>query len=106
MEIIAYCVLSLLVGIAWGWRLREVTAIARTKQILQELNNELDEPSELIQINIEQHNGMFYVYGREDNQFMGQGKSKEELEDALAKRFPGKRFACPEKTLKEVGFIL
>jgi hypothetical protein len=36
---------------------------------------------------------------------MGQGSSKEQLEDVLAKRFPGKRFACNEKVLKEVGFI-
>lgn len=107
METIAYCVLSLLVGIVYGWKLREVHAKVVTKRIMEELQEGLEEQEsdEMIQITIEQHNGVFYVYGREDNQFMGQGNTKEDLEDVLAKRFPGKRFACAEKVLKEVGFI-
>jgi hypothetical protein len=107
METIAYCVLSLLAGIVYGWRLREIHAKVVTKKIMQQLSEELEETEneELIQINIEQHSGVFYVYNKHTAEFMGQGNTKEDLEDVLAKRFPGKRFACPEKTLKEVGFI-
>jgi hypothetical protein len=107
METIVYCVLSLLAGIVYGWRLREIHAKVVTKRIMQELSEELEEAEsdELIQINIEQHSGVFYVYNKQTDEFMGQGSSKEQLEDVLAKRFPGKRFACNEKVLKEVGFI-
>lgn len=108
METIAYCVISLLVGIVYGWRLREIHAKVVTKRIMEELQEDFEEQEsdELIQINIEQHSGVLYVYNKDTDEFMGQGKTKEDLEDVLAKRFPGKRFACPEKVLKEVGFIL
>lgn len=107
METFVYCVLSLLVGMYQGWKLRESYARVVTKKLMEVLEKDLEESEseELIQINIEQHSGVFYVYDKQNAQFMGQGKSKEELEDVLAKRFPGKRFACPEKTLKEIGFI-
>jgi hypothetical protein len=36
---------------------------------------------------------------------MAQGSSKEDVEKVLVERFTGKRFACHESTLKEVGFI-
>ena len=108
METIVYCVLSLLAGIVYGWRLRGIHLKVVTQKIMQELSEQLEEEAEsdeLIQINIEQHSGVFYVYNKQTDEFMGQGSSKEQLEDVLAKRFPGKRFACPEKILKEVGFI-
>ena len=59
METIVYCVLSLLAGIVYGWRLREIHAKVVTKRIMQELSEELEEAEsdELIQINIEQHSG-------------------------------------------------
>jgi hypothetical protein len=31
--------------------------------------------------------------------------TKEDVEKVLVERFPGKRFACSESTLKEVGFL-
>ena len=48
---------------------------------------------------------MLYVYDKDTKQFMAQGSSKEDVEKVLVERFPGKRFACHESVLKEVGFI-
>jgi hypothetical protein len=48
---------------------------------------------------------MLFVYDKDTKQFMAQGSSKEAVEKVLVERFPGKRFACHESTLKEVGFI-
>jgi hypothetical protein len=48
---------------------------------------------------------MLFVYDKETKQFMAQGSSKEDVEKVLVERFPGKRFACPESILKEVGFL-
>ena len=50
------------------------------------------------------HNNMFYVYDKETNEFMAQGSSKEEVENNLQKRYPGKRFGCAESNLSQTGF--
>jgi hypothetical protein len=41
-----------------------------------------------------------FIYKKEDGQFMVQGTSFKELNDALENRFPGKRFACSEEHLQ------
>ena len=48
---------------------------------------------------------MLFVYDKDTEQFMAQGSTREAVEKVLVERFPGKRFACHESTLKEVGFI-
>jgi len=58
---------------------------------------------EPIQITIEKHGDMIYVYNKETKQFMAQGKTQGELEKILLEKFPGKRFAASESDL-EAGF--
>jgi hypothetical protein len=100
---------AMFVGVLFGWDLRERYASHQIKRFLKEVEeakveeNDSDEPK--IPITIEKHNNHFYVYNKENNQFMGQAGSREELEAVLMERFPGKRFACSEETLKEIGFM-
>jgi hypothetical protein len=70
---------------------------------IQEFVEEQEE--EQIHIIIEKHNDMLFVYDKDTKQFMAQGTTKEDVEKVLVERFPGKRFACHESVLKEVGFI-
>jgi hypothetical protein len=99
--------LFLVVGFVWGWFAREQQAVKRIKQMVEE-NPEATidkvEAMGLIPIKIEQHNDTYYVYSVKDKTFMAQGKTKELLEDNLAKRYPGKRFAALPENLKEIGF--
>jgi hypothetical protein len=95
---------------AWiGWGLREKYAAFQIKRFLSEVEeakveeDDSDEPK--IPINIEVHNNHYYVYHKDNNQFMGQAGSREELEEVLMERFPGKKFACSAETLKEIGFL-
>jgi hypothetical protein len=93
-------------GITIGWTLRERHAARVLENFIKEADTKVTEVDEnQIHITIEKHNGVFYVYGRDNNQFMGQGNSVSELEENLMKRFPGKKFACPEKNMIEVGII-
>ena len=57
-----------------------------------------------IKITIDKHNDCYYVYRMEDQTFMAQGKTRNELEHSLMKLFPGKKFACTHDNLVEVGF--
>lgn len=108
METLLFCIAFLVIGIVFGWRARGVHVKARAEMLLKQLQNNSEETTQedfMIHITIEKHNNTFYVYKKGSSEFMAQGSTKEELEDVLRDRFPGKRFACEEKILSEVGFI-
>jgi len=106
MELILLVLLGIViwvVGVKAGWDAREKHAKKITKEFLDIMQEAEEE--EQIHIIIEKHNDMLYVYNKDTKEFMAQGSTKEDVEKVLVQRFPGKRFACHESTLKEVGFI-
>jgi hypothetical protein len=109
MEIILLVVFTFVVwlmGAVSGWNSRERHAknqVEKHFKHIQEIVEEQEE--EQIHIIIEKHNDMLFVYDKETKQFMAQGTTKEDVEKVLVERFPGKRFACHESVLKEVGFL-
>jgi hypothetical protein len=109
MEIILAVVLTFVVwvmGAVSGWNAREKHAKKQVEKHFKNIQEFVEEQEEeQIHIIIEKHNDMLYVYDKDTKQFMAQGSSKEAVEKILVERFPGKRFACHESTLKEVGFI-
>lgn len=110
MEFILLAVFTFIVwcmGAVAGWNARENHAkklIAKHFEEFVEME-EQEQKENYIHIVIEKHNDVLYVYDKDTNQFMAQGTNQVDLEKALVKRFPGKRFACPESILKEVGFL-
>lgn len=105
MELLYY-ILMIVFSFAAGWILREIVAVHRIKDMIDELEDMDDESNEpdQIRISIEKVDSTFFVYNMDDNSFMAQGNTRNELESALKARFPGVVFACPEANLKEVGF--
>jgi hypothetical protein len=108
MSDIIYAVVALLglvvlffLGTVYGWMLHQKMIVTRIKNLMANISDVVDK--EVIQINIEKHGDMVYVYNRETKQFMAQGKTREELEEILLQKFPGKRFAAPESELQS-GF--
>jgi len=94
-------------GISVGWNAREKHAIKLTQRLLDGIEEQVKEESEnKIYVTIEKHNGVLYVYDKENSTFMAQGSSKQELEDVLSKRFPGKKFAASQEDLHNAGFLL
>jgi hypothetical protein len=91
-------------GAVSGWNAREKHAKKQVDKFFEQVD-EAEEEEELLHIVIEKHNDMLFVYDNDTKQFMAQGSTKEAVEKILVERFPGKRFACHESTLKEVGFI-
>jgi hypothetical protein len=94
-------IMLFLIGATYGWLLHQRFIVGRIKTLMSNISNSNDK--EVIEINIEKHGDMIYVYDRETKQFMAQGKTREELEKILLEKFPGKRFAAPESQL-ETGF--
>ena len=104
MELYDYLLLIVvwIMGAVYGWYARERHA-KRTidRFITQFVDEQVEEISDsVIHITIEKHNGVFYVYDKEKNDFMAQGNTRKELEDALAKRYPDKKFAATTSNLK------
>ena len=93
------------IGSIHGWGLRERVAKKRLEQFTEFIENrEEDEETNMIRITIEEHAGVLFVYNKDNNSFMAQGKNREEVEKALNARYPNKRFACDHDTLVKLGF--
>lgn len=105
VEIIAVSVISVLSFFA-GWVARERTAIRRMDEVLEQTTENVKKHirENVIRIKIEQEKGHFYVYDLDKNTFMAQGKDRQELEQRLVEKYPGKTFAAEESNLVEVGF--
>jgi len=96
-------------GFILGWVLREGMAKRRVDKLLAELEGDIEETVETIRknvipIRIEMHNGAYYIFNTDTDEFMAQGVTRPELELELAKRHPEKRFIATPENLKEVGF--
>ena len=106
MEYLFYFVFFI-VGIFWGWKLREYRATQQIDKLFKEAEQQIQVETAVspIRIMIEKHNDTFYVYSEDDQMFMAQGSTFKDVEETLTKRFPGKRFAADPENLKEVGYI-
>lgn len=105
-------ILSLLFGMVisiwFGWHMREVVArhkMQKLMELAQEMEEDNDLPDNYIRIVIEKHNDTFFVYEEENSTFLAQATSKEDLDESLRARFPGKLFAVKEENLIQVGFL-
>jgi lipopolysaccharide biosynthesis regulator YciM len=94
-----------IMGALSGWNAREKYAKKMVEHHFKNIQEFVEDQEELLHIVIEKHNDMLFVYDKDTEQFMAQGSTREAVEKVLVERFPGKRFACHESTLKEVGFI-
>jgi hypothetical protein len=104
MEFIDYVtyVVVWVMGAVYGWYARERQARRTIDRFFSNLEEDIDEKvnDTIIPIKIDRHSGVFYVYNKETEEFLGQGNSRKELELNLAKRFPDKKFAADKESLK------
>lgn len=106
MELFIALVIGLVGGTFYGWFLRERHAEKVIQKHIKKLEKKIvEEQKDTIRITVERHKDILYVYNQENNEFMGQGANKEELEEVLRSRFPGKRFACDEETMVKAGLL-
>ena len=104
MEFIDYVtyVVVWFLGAVYGWYARERQAKRTIDRFFSGVTEAVDEEvnDSVIPIKIDRHNGVFFVYNKETEEFMGQGNTRKDLEVNLAKRFPDKKFAADKESLK------
>jgi hypothetical protein len=95
---LSMAVLLYLGGAVHGWNARERYAERKLRELLEENVPEEDKPN-LHPITIEKHDDTIFVYDKKTKQFLAQGTSAKEVEQALEKRYPGKKYACSPEEL-------
>ena len=101
MTELAILLVGLAVGFVIGWRLREVHARSVINAMFANMDKETDKPENVLNVEVVKENEQFYVYNAENNSFIVQVKTKEELFDYFKAK-------CPEKTvmMKKEHFAL
>ena len=91
-------------GFFLGWKLREHVAVKRINEHIEEISEDIVEEfkSKVIDISVEDHDGAFFVYRREDGSYLAHGPSMEKLEDILMEKFPGKLFNAKPDDLQKL----
>ncbi len=97
--------LIFIVGILVGWKFREYTAVRKMNKFIQAAEAKKAEVNK-IQVKIEKQDDMFYLFNRDTDEFLIQGKDKEEIQENLKKRFGdvNMAFHATAANIKEVGF--
>ena len=96
-----------LIGVLCGILLHSFLVFLRVKLLERRLDNKIEEVlskfrENVIPSKIEESNGMYFLYNRETEEFLGQGKSMTELEKSVREKFPNKLFDVPNEQLMKV----
>lgn len=92
-------------GISIGWWLREQHAIRKVHEFLEqaELAEAENEEDPRTKMRLEMHGDVIYAYTEETDEFLAQGSDLFELDTAIQKRYPGRKFSIQEQNLKDIG---
>lgn len=96
-------IVAFLLGGSYGWNLRERVAKKTVDEFVkqaEEFKQELKK--DMIPIVVEKHDTHLFIYKKDTHEFMAQGSTMEEINDALEKRYPGKKFSCSEEHLEMI----
>ncbi len=98
-----YLLIILVSGFA-GWKLREKMAIIRLSNYLKAEIIKEEEDSTKVDMIIEKTGDMFYLYNKETDMFLAQGRSLDEIKLILEIRFPNVTFNATVSNIEEVDF--
>lgn len=95
---------AIVVGFVGGWNAREAYAVRRVNELLEQIEEQEEETTETSErIRLELHGDVIYAYTVENDTFIAQGSTIEELDTAVQARFPGKKFLIKESNLEEIA---
>lgn len=82
---------GMLIGMALAALLIYLYVRGLVNQVLAELDEHVERAaSTLMPVTVERENGVLFCYAKEDNQFICQGATLEEIREAFKARFPDK----------------
>lgn len=83
--------LEFLFGVVVGATILYLFAVWTIRRLIAQVQSEVEakEDSSVVRANVEQHDGVFYFYNDENDEFLVQGKDIKELIEHLESRRPG-----------------
>lgn len=97
---------AIIVGFYAGWQFRELWAIRQVKRLLEDGDiklNKVEDEGDVDRMELERHGEVIYAFTSDDHSFIAQGKDLKELDSAIQKRFPGRKFLIRESNLNDLG---
>lgn len=88
-----------------GWRMREYHAHRLISKAVEEISEKTVEEfkSKVINIRVEDHDGQFFIYKKDDGSYLAHAETKNMLEDILNEKFPGKLFNASPEDLEKLN---
>lgn len=82
-------------AIHFGWVMKTIFDRIRFKNYQDELSDNLTKLEKyyvenIVNLKLEKHNDMIYVYNMNDDSFVCQGKTRKEIQDLFKLKFPDK----------------
>lgn len=99
--------LEFLIGILLGAFFHRIYIDIRLRIIEKRIENKIQSTltelkKSVIDAKIEFVNGMYFLYNRETNEFLAQGRNYNELETAARSKYPNKLFNVPQSELASI----
>lgn len=60
----------------------------------------------VVPVTVERHGDVYYIYEKETDNFVAQGRDAEEIKQILSNRWPNKTFLADEGNVKSTGLSL
>lgn len=97
-------IIGLICGAIIGYSVRGIIYEMKRLRALKELDGAIDKTlsslkEKIIPSRIEEENGMLFLYNKNTNEFLGQGKSLVELEHAVRTKYPDRLFNVTQAEL-------
>jgi hypothetical protein len=94
-------ILLVIIGVALGFFISGVIDKYKRLVAIRELDQTIDRTlktlkDKIIPARIEEENGNLFLYNDKTNEFLGQGKNFEELENLIKEKYPNKIFNVPQ----------
>ncbi len=94
VDIVLWVVVGIFIGVSLFYLALKLAVNVLTRRIereLETLEEALKEHVDLIPCRVEQHQGVFFVYNNETNEFMAQGSTLTELRERIKARWKDQR---------------
>jgi uncharacterized protein (DUF608 family) len=88
-------VLTFIVSFLIGWKTREYYAILTVSKYLA--NAQVEQQRAHTMVYVERHEDSLFVYEKETNQYLTNGKDMAEINKNLGEQFPSKLFITDQK---------
>lgn len=89
MDDLLFLALIIIASLIVGWRLREIVALRHMQSILEEqAEEEEQEELNVVEVNVEFAENMYFAYRRDNSSFLGNATSVEKLSEVLVKNHP------------------